>query len=40
VTEALAPRIGLGKALSNWNQIAAALAERNRRRVPQLLEVK
>jgi hypothetical protein len=40
VTEALAPRIGMSNALSNWNQIAVALAEPNRRRVPQLMRVK
>ena len=30
----------MSNALSNWNQIAAALGEPNRRRVPQLLRVK
>jgi hypothetical protein len=40
VIEALAPRVGLDAALSNWNQIAVALGEPNRRRIPQIMRMK
>jgi hypothetical protein len=36
VIEAIAPAVGLGIVLSRWNEIAAALGERNRKRKPQL----
>jgi hypothetical protein len=34
--QTIAPKLGLGFVLPHWNEIAAALAERNRERVPQL----
>ena len=34
--QAIAPEVKLGYALQHWNEIAAALAERDRKRVPQL----
>ena len=36
VIEAVAPAVGLANILAGWNQIAAALGERNRKRKPQL----
>jgi len=39
VTEAIAPAVGLATAIKQWNEIAAALAERNRKRKPQLSKV-
>jgi len=34
--ETIAPRLKLEQVLTHWNEIAMALAERNRKRVPQL----
>jgi len=34
--ETIAPRLQLEQVLTHWNEIAMALAERNRKRVPQL----
>lgn len=34
--QTFAPRLGLEQVLRHWNEIAAALAERNRKRVPQI----
>jgi hypothetical protein len=34
--QAIAPELGLGFVVRHWNEIAAALAERDRERVPQL----
>jgi len=34
--QTIAPKLGLAFVLSHWTKIAAALAERNRERVPQL----
>jgi len=34
--QAIAPELGLRYVLRHWNDIAAALAERDRQRVPQL----
>ena len=34
--QAIAPKLGLAFVLPHWNEIAAALAEGNRERVPQL----
>jgi hypothetical protein len=36
VQQTIAPDLGLNLVLPHWNEIAAALAERNRQRVPQL----
>jgi hypothetical protein len=36
VQQTIAPDLGLTFVLPHWNEIAAALAERNRQRVPQL----
>ena len=36
VQQTIAPDLGLTSVLPHWNEIAAALAERNRQRVPQL----
>jgi hypothetical protein len=36
VIEAIAPDVGLALTIARWNDIAAALAERNRQRKPQL----
>jgi len=33
---AIAPELGLEFVVRHWNEIAAALAERNRKRAPQL----
>lgn len=38
VLDAIQPRIALPTVLAQWNQIAAALAERHRLRRPQLSE--
>jgi hypothetical protein len=40
VTEAIAPAVGLAATLAHWNDIAAALAERNRKRKPQLSKLR
>jgi predicted nucleic acid-binding Zn ribbon protein len=34
--QAIAPQLELGFVLGHWNEIAAALAEKDRERVPQL----
>jgi hypothetical protein len=34
--ETIAPRLKLEQVLTHWNEIAMALAERNRKKVPQL----
>jgi hypothetical protein len=34
--QTVASRVGLRFVLTHWNEIATALAERNRERVPQL----
>jgi len=34
--EAIAPAVGLAITIGHWNEIAAALGERNRKRTPQL----
>jgi hypothetical protein len=34
--ETIAPRLGLQQTLMHWNDIAQALAERSRKRTPQL----
>jgi len=36
VLDAIAPKVELDMVLARWNQIAAALGERNRKRKPQL----
>ena len=36
--QAIAPEVKLEYALQHWNEIAAALAERDRKRVPQLAQ--
>jgi hypothetical protein len=37
--ETIAPAVGLATAIARWNEIAAALGERNRKRKPQLSKV-
>jgi hypothetical protein len=39
VIEAIAPAVGLANTITRWNEIAAALGERNRKRKPQLSKV-
>jgi hypothetical protein len=39
VIEAIAPVVGLANTICRWNEIAAALGERNRKRKPQLSKV-
>lgn len=36
VIEAIAPAVGLADIVARWNAIAAALAERGRKRKPQV----
>jgi hypothetical protein len=36
IQQTIAPRLKLQQVLTHWNEIAMALAERNRKRVPQL----
>jgi hypothetical protein len=38
VIEAIAPAVGLEATIARWNEIAAALGERNRKRKPQISE--
>jgi len=40
VIEAVAPPIGLQAAIAHWNEIAAALGERNRKRKPQISKLR
>jgi hypothetical protein len=39
VIEAIAPAVGLETTIDRWNEIAAALEERNRQRKPQLSKI-
>jgi len=39
VVEAIAP-VGLQNTIARWNEIAAALGERNRNRKPQILKMR
>jgi hypothetical protein len=36
VVEAIAPNVGLQNIIVHWNEITAALGERNRQRKPQI----
>jgi len=36
IQQTIAPRLKLEQVLTHWNEIAMALAERSRKRVPQL----
>jgi hypothetical protein len=38
--EAIAPALGIAATSADWNDIAAALGERNRKRKPQLSELR
>jgi hypothetical protein len=40
ILEAITPRVGLDAVLSQWNQVAADLGERNRKRTPQVLSAR
>jgi hypothetical protein len=40
VIEAITPAVSLAATLTRWNEIAAALGERNRKRKPQLSKMR
>lgn len=40
VIEAIAPAVGLATTIARWNEIAAALGERSRKRKPQLSKMR
>jgi len=40
VIEAIAPALGLATTIARWNEISAALGERNRKRKPQLSKMR
>jgi hypothetical protein len=40
VIEAVTPPIGLQATIAQWNEIAAALGERNRKRKPQISKLR